>query len=440
MKKLIPILLAACLHTSAQQNFKLSLNEAFDYAQSNQPAFQNYKADRQIAAAKKLESASKYLPKLNGSVDLRDNLKLGKVVLKFPNPITNIEEEKTIQQGTNYSANAGIDLNVPLLDMGSVMDIKYSKRQQQLADLQYQQALIDLKVNVTKAYYSALLNEERVTKAEKSVARFQKAYDDTKVKYDNQSALKTDVNRAYLNLSNAKFQFKVVKDSTRTSKAALAQLIGLAPGSALELSDKLPVEVKPEVLPEYTDYKYAELNRIEIKAEMTQQNLNKIQLQKINWQYMPSINGYGFIGGQGLDNEYVFKKENWFWTSYIGVRVNVPLFDGLQKLSLANQQKWVIRKNENNLSTLRNSINYQLQIASVNYSNAASNLQLIKENVALAEEVVKDVNVRYANSMATYQDVLDAENTLKETEFNYMQQLYIYLLAEVEWKKANGKF
>lgn len=433
------VLFAASLSVSAQQNFKMSLTEAIDYAQSNQPAFQNYKADRQIAASKKMESASKYVPKLNGSFDLRDNLKLGKVVLKFPNPITNVEEEKTIQQGTKYSANAGVDLNVPLLDMGAAMDIKYSKTQQQLSDLQYQQGLIDLKVNVTKAYYMALLNTERVAKAEKSVTRFQKAYDDTRVKFENQNALKTDMNRAFLNLSNAKFQLTVVQDSIKTSKNALAQLIGLPVDAALELSDKLPDEIKMEILPEYPDYKSAELNRVELRAEMTQQKLNKVQLQKINWQYLPSISGYGFIGGQGLDNEQVFKKENWFWTSYIGVRVNVPIFDGLQKLSLANQQKWVIKKNENNLSSIKNNINYQLQTAAINYSNAAANLALIKENVKLAEEVVKDVNVRYANSLSTYQEVLDSENTLKETEFNYLQQLYIFLLAEIEWKKANGK-
>jgi outer membrane protein TolC len=117
----------------------------------------------------------------------------------------------------------------------------------------------------------------------------------------------------------------------------------------------------------------------------------------------------------------------------------VPIFDGLQKVSLANQQKLLISKNENNLRTIRNTVNYQLQSTLVNYANAASSLQLIKDNVTLAEEVVKDVNVRYANAVATYQDVLDAENTLKETEFNYLQSLYVFLLAELDWKKANGK-
>lgn len=422
----------------AQQSFKMSLSEAIDYAVKNQPSFQNYRLDQQIVSAKKLESTSKYLPKLNGNYDMRDNLKLGQIVLKFPNPVTNLEEERTIQQGTKYTATAGVDLVQPLLDMGAVTDIQYSKEQQKLSALQVQLATIDLKLNVSRCYYSVLLNQERVAKAAKSVERFQKAYDDTKVKYDNQSALKTELNRAYLNLSNAKFQLKVSQDSVKTSAVALGQLIGLPVDSRIELTDVLPVEVKTETLPEYPDFKHVEANRVELKAETMQESLNKMQLKKINMQYVPTLNGYGYIGGQGLDNKNVFRNESWYWNSYIGVRLNIPIFDGLQKVALANQQKLVIRKNENNVTALRNSINYQLQTASVNYANAASSLDLIKGNVSLAEEVVKDVTVRYQNSLATYQEVLDAENTLKETEFNYLQSLYVFLMAELEWKRANG--
>ncbi|HLP22413.1 MAG TPA: TolC family protein [Chitinophagales bacterium] len=441
MKKnlLFNVLLLLTLFAQAQQPIKLSLNEAIDYAIKNQPAFQNYKVDQQIASAKQLESTSKYLPKLSGNVDFRDNLKLGQIALKFPNPITGIEEQRTIQQGTQYSATAGVDLTVPVLDMASVTDMKYTKQQKALTALQVEQATVDLKLNVSRAYYLALLNTERVKKAEKSVERFQKAYDDTKVRYDNQNAVKSDLNRAYLNLSNAKYQLKISQDSIKTSKLTLGQILGLPLDAQVELTDVLPVDTKAEALPEYPDIKSAELSRVELRAENMNQTLSTLQLKKINMQYVPSLNGYGYIGGQGLDNTNLFSKDKWFWSSYIGLRLAIPIFDGLQKVSLANQQKLVIQKSVNNISTIRNNINYQLQSSLINYANASTNLQLIKDNVTLAEDVVKDVNVRYANGVATYQEVVDAETTLKETEFNYLQSLYVFLVSELEWKKANGK-
>ncbi|MBK8657812.1 MAG: TolC family protein [Bacteroidetes bacterium] len=440
MKKIFTCLFF-CWHivVSAQQSISLSLDQAIAFAAANQPQFQNYKIDQQISDAKKLESVTKYLPKLNGTVDFRDNLKLGEIALKFPNPITGLDENRRIQQGTTYSGTAGVDLTQPLLDMNAVSDIKIAKAQRGLTNAQLDQAMIDLKVNVTRSYYLVLLNQERVAKAEKSVERFDKAYKDTKVKFDNQNALKTDLNRAYLNWSNSKYQLKVTQDSIKSSIAAFAQLIGLPTDATVELSDKLPSEIKQPQLPEYPDLKGAELSRVELRAEVQQMQVNKLQLNKINYQYIPSLNGYGYIGGQGLDNTSLASKDKWFWTSYIGMRLQVPIFDGLQKMALARQQKYVLQKNENNIKTIRNSIHYQLQTTAINYANAAKNLELIQENVKLAEEVVKDVNVRYQNSVAGYQEVLDAESTLKETEFNYLQSLYTFLLAELEWKKANGK-
>ena len=417
----------------------MTLDEAINYAIKNQPAFQNYVVEQQISAAKRLQSVSAYIPKLTGSANLQNNLKLPSVALKFPNPITGVNEDLKIQQGTTYQSAASIDLTVPLVDPTAIGDLKYTRQQRNLSDLQLQQAVIDLKVNVSKAYYLVLLNGERVKKIQQTLERDQKAYDDTKVKYDNQSALKSDMNRAYLNLQNTKYQMKLSQDSVKTSTSNLAQLVGLPIGSTLTLTDVLPMQVKEESIPEYPDFKTAEQNRIEIRTEQMQETMNKLLVRKTNFGYIPTLSGYGSLGGLGLDNSNLFQKSSWYWNDYIGLRLSVPIFDGLQKMAIAQQQKLAIKKNENNINNLKETVNYQLQTSSVNYINGYENLRLIQENVKLAEDVVKEVNTRYQNSMATYQEVLDAENTLKDTNFNYLQALYAFLLADLDWKKANGK-
>jgi outer membrane protein len=423
----------------AQQGQTLSLEQAVEYAMQHQPSFQNYKVDQQIAGAKSLEATSKYLPKVSGSADLRDNLKLGQIVVELPNPLTGEKISQQIQQGTKYSMNAGVDLTQPLLDVSAISDMKAAKTQGQLSAIQLQQAVVDLKVNVARAYYLVLLNQERLGKAEKSVQRFQKASEDAKVKFDNQNALKSEVNRSLLNLSNAKYSLQVAQDSVKTAMASLAFLIGLPADASLTLSDQLPREVKEVALPEYPDFTAAEQLRNELKAETMQQLLARQQLNKINNQYIPTLNGYAFIGGTGLDNKNIFTENKWFWTSYIGLRLNVPIFDGLQKMALGKQQKLQVTKSDNNLAQIRNNIRYQLVQSAVNYANSAKNLQLIKSNVTLAEEIVQEATVRYQNGMATFQEVLDAETTLKDTEFNYLQAMYAFLLSELDWKKANGK-
>lgn len=439
-KFLYSIILFLAVQASFGQNtFNLSLDDAINYAIKSQPAFQNYLIEQKISSAKTLQSVSGYLPQIAGTFNLQENLSLPVVALKFPNPITGQDENLKIQQGSKYYGVGNITVNVPLADATVIGDIKYSKQHEKLSDLQVQQAIIDLKVNVSRIYYLVLLNQERFKKNRKTLARDQKTYDDTKVKYDNQNALKTDVNRAYLNLQNTKYQTKVYEDSVKTSKSNLAQLIGLPLDSKLELSGVLPGQVKEETLPEYPDYKAAEQTRIELKTESMQESLNRLQLKKVNYGYAPALSGYISTGGLGLDNNNLFQKSSWVKDNYIGLQLTVPIFDGLQKVALMQQQKLAMQKNENNLNNLRQTINYQLQTTAVSYANAYENLQLIKENVKLAEDIMNDVNTRYQNSMAIYQEVLDAENTLKDTEFTYLQAVYTYLLAELDWKKANGK-
>jgi len=433
-------MIVVALSNQAQQPQALSLEQAVEYAMQHQPSFQNYRIDQQIASAKNLEATSKYLPKVNGSADLRDNLKLGQIVVELPNPLTGEKISQQIQQGTKYSMNAGVDLTQPLLDVSAITDMKVAKTQNQLSNIQLQQAIVELRANVARAYYLVLLNQERLGKAEKSVQRFQKASEDAKVKFDNQNALKSEVNRSLLNLSNAKYSLQVAQDSVKTAMANLAYLIGLPADARLALTDQLPREVKDVALPEYPDFAAAEQLRHELKAETMQQLLARQQLAKINTQYAPTLNGYAFIGGTGLDNKNIFAENKWFWTSYVGLRLNLPIFDGLQKMALAKQQKLQVNKSDNNLAQIRNNIRFQLVQSAVNYANSSKNLQLIKANVNLAEEIVQEATVRYQNGMATFQEVLDAEGTLKDTEFNYLQAMYAFLLSELEWKKANGKW
>lgn len=417
----------------------MSLDEAINYAIKNQPSFQNYLVEQQISAAKKLQSISGFLPKITGSFALQQNLNLPIVALKFPNPLTGAEENLKIQQGTKYQGNGSVDFTVPLVDGNAIGDLKFTQKQQRLTDLQLQQAIIDLKVNVSRAYFLVLLNSERVNKTRKTLERDQKAYDDTKVKFDNQNALKTDVSRAYLNLQNTRYQMKIAEDSVKTTSANLAQLIGLPLDSKLALTDQLPGQAKEEALPEYPDYKSAEQSRIELKTETMQQNLNRLQMRKINFGYIPTLSGYASVGGLGLDNNNIFRKNIWVEDNYIGLKLSVPIFDGLLKFAEMQQQKLAMQKNENNINNIKQTINYQLQSSSVNYANAFENLKLIQQNVKLAEDIVADVNVRYQNALATYQEVVDAENTLKDTEFTYLQAMYTYLVAELDWKKAYGK-
>jgi len=434
---LLALLLVLVFVSHAQQSF--TLQQSVDYALQNAPSFQNYKIDRQIANARNFESITKYLPKVTGAAEYRNNLNLA--INQIPAELFGGQpgEFREIRFGVKYNSTAGLDFNQSILDAAAIGDILYTKQGKILSEYQIQQATIELKVNVIKAYYTAQLNTQKLEKAAKAVERNKKVHDDTKVKLDNQNATKTDLNRAYLNWQQSLYQAQLANDALRQSKLLLMQNIGMPFSENLEVAEKLPLNFNTDTVVQLAEAQTIFASRIEYKSEQQQTLLNKWQLRKTNLQYAPNVSFFGYVGGQGFSNNANVFKEKWNQVSYIGLRLNMPIFDGLQKAALAQQQKLNLKKNENNLRNIEQVVNYQLQSSALSFANAARNVKVQQQNIALAEEILRDVKVRYENAFATYQEVIDAENILKDAEVLYFTALYDYLVAEVDWKKANGK-
>ncbi len=430
-------LLLAFTFANAQQTF--TLQQSIDYALQNAPSFQNYKIDRQIASARNFESITKYLPKVNGVAEYRNNLNLA--VNQIPAEFFGGQpgDFREIRFGVKHNATAGLDFNQSILDAAAIGDILYTKQGKVLSEYQIQQATIELKVNVTKAYYTTQLNTQKLEKATKAVERNKKVHDDTKVKLQNQNATKTDVNRAYLSWQQSLYQAQLANDALRQSKLLLMQTIGMAFNENLEIAESLPLNFNADTVVQLAEAHTIFASRIEYKAEQQQTLLNKWLLRKTNLQYAPNVSFFGYIGGQGFSNNSNVFTEKWNQVSYIGVRLNMPIFDGLQKATIAQQQKLNLKKNQNNLRNIEQTVNYQLQSTALSFANAARNVKVQQQNIALAEEILHDVKVRYQNAFAIYQEVIDAENMLKDAEVLYFTALFDYLVAEVDWKKANGK-
>jgi outer membrane protein TolC len=56
----------------------------------------------------------------------------------------------------------------------------------------------------------------------------------------------------------------------------------------------------------------------------------------------------------------------------------------------------------------------------------------------LAEEVYSVSKTKYEQGLATINDVIDAETSLKESQINYYDAMYQYHIAKIDYQKATG--
>lgn len=446
MKRLYTLIFLTILSleaTFAQQTQRMSVAEAVDFALKNAPAFQNYLLDEQVARRKTSEARTGYYPRLTGTVDARDYIKQQTIVLPafIRDPSAPADQVFAIPQGTKYNVTAAAELTQPLLDASIGRDVAYARVSEEAAAVTTASNRIYLRVNVAKAYYTALLNEEKLRQAEKTLVRNEKFYQDLQAKYTNQQALKTDVQQAYLNVSNAQLDQHKAEDAYWISLLDLKNQIGMDETVALTLTDSLTnTAVDEAALMEDSAQSVVE-TRVDYRQQLLNRQLNQITLQKTQRQYLPTISLTGYVGSLGLTNEFsgLTEGENWYGVAYVGARISWDIFDGLQKSALVQQQRLAIVKNENTLRSLRNTIRYETQNTRAALKNALRAVQIQRENVRIAEEVVAARQVRFDQGLGLGQEVIDAEATLQDTQLNYLQAFYDLIAARLNYQKAHGK-
>jgi outer membrane protein TolC len=132
-------------------------------------------------------------------------------------------------------------------------------------------------------------------------------------------------------------------------------------------------------------------------------------------------------------------NEDWFTTTYIGLQINVPIFDGFAKDSRIKQAKLTLAKTQNSIADLKNQINMEVDSSRISISNALIALDEQKNNMQLAEQVYNQTKLKYEQGLGSNLEVTNADTELRAAQNNYFSALYDVIVARVNYLKAIGK-
>jgi outer membrane protein len=450
--------------SDSKSDSKLSLQAALKAAVENNTTYKNALLETGVSVEKANDVANKYLPRIGASLDVRANVQRPTIVIPFPDfsarPDANGELPQrltAIQQGTPFSTSVGVDVTQPIFDATLAPELAHARTQQAIAENNALKARIDLAVSVSQAYYAALLAQEKVRQAEAAARRTENFHNDVQAKFKNANALKTDVSRAYLNASNAAQNLRQAKDALRLALLNVSTLIGWnnvertpEEASSLVLTEPFAesssvhavteaemkaIEAASNQALKQTE-KQSELpERIELRTERLQREASAQLLQRAANQALPTLSAYGFLGTQSFRETFGFDGQ-WYAASYVGVKLNVPVLEWLTRAPQMQQQSLAMLKSEQTLAGLAQTIRYEIQNTSTTVLNTARNLNLQRENVGIAEELLQSVTARYKQGTAPQQEVIEAESTLRDTQTQYAQALHDFFVAKIQWERA----
>ena len=420
-----------------------SLQQAIEYSLKNSPNILNAELDKLNSVYKKNEILGLGLPQINGSIDIKDYLKIPTSLLPAQIFGGAAGSYLPVKFGTKYNATAGISASQLLFSADYLFGLKASEQFVGLYEINVKRTKAELVSQVSKAYYMVLVNTERLKIYDANISRLKKVTDDLTA-YNKQGLteiIDVETRQVQLNnLMNEKMKMEKLIDLTKT---ALKFQMGLKLSDDIELTDKL--EGNEEQNQELSLSALNVKSRPDLQVFQAQQVLLDLDVKRLKYGYLPTLAAYGSFQYNAqrtsfnllqFDNNDVNKK--WFPISLIGLTLNMNLFDGLQRHYKIQQAKIASQKGLNTLKNLEMASELEANSAVVGYNNALLSLKIQKKNMELAQHIL-DVNTKkFDQGVGNNFEVVNSEAALKEAQTNYFNAIYDMLVSKIDYQKATG--
>ncbi|MEP6596605.1 MAG: TolC family protein, partial [Ginsengibacter sp.] len=292
------------------------------------------------------------------------------------------------------------------------------------------------KVNIYKIYYQLVVGKKQIESIDANITRFEKLLNDSREIYKNGFAEKLDVDKVEVQLNNLTTEKIKAQNNIDAGISGLKFLMNMPQPDQLILTDTLSEdEIKQNILDE--NYNYSD--RKEYKQLSLLEKLNGYNVQRYRLSKIPTLTLSGNFSKNAQRQQFDFFKGSYFTSSFIGIRLNVPLFDGGAKNARIATAKLNLQKTQNNIEQIKQSIDNDVAQSRIRMKSALITLDDQKRNILLAENVYNSTKLKYEQGLGSNQEIYSAQTELKVAQNNYYSSLYDAINAKIDYLKAAGK-
>ncbi len=433
-------LMSWCYSSFAQNSF--TLEQAMEYAEKHH--LNRVLAEKDIEDAKlqiKETSAVGY-PQLNGEITFTHYLKLQPTT--FPETFLNPagDPSKIVKGpafGTKNNFSGSLNLTQLIFDYTYLIGLEAARKLKDLRNVQLEYTTQEIRKNVREAYigtYIVQIGEETI---QKNVESLEKILFETKALYKSGFVEQLDIDRLELSLANLAIESQKLKEQTKILMNVLKFQMGYPMGMELEIADDLK-ELEQEALQAGVSADPIDLSkRKEFQIFDSRLEINSINIRRLKAEQYPSLAGYGsynlaLVGNKLINSGQAF----WLPSSFVGLQVNVPIFDGFRNKRSIQRAQIAYDKIDLEMEAVKRGVILEISNAKVNYSNALQNLVSTKNNIGLAEKIYNTAKIKYKEGVGSSLEITQAEQSLYQSQSNYNRALYDLLVAKAQLDNAMG--
>ncbi|MFZ1305414.1 MAG: TolC family protein, partial [Ferruginibacter sp.] len=431
-----------------------------DYAKKNSLQVKNALLDILIQKQTNRDITSIALPQINGSMSITRNIDIPvQVIPNFIAPATyKVLVDEGVKNGSGqpisypaggfgnllfpfgnpWNANAGITLSQIVFDGQVFIALKARN-----GTMDYQRKIAELteeniRANVYKVYYQLVTGKIQIELLDANIGRLEKLKRDVQIMYDNGFTEKVDIDKLAVQLANLQTEKLKANNLIANGYNGLKMLMGMPVKDSLVLTDTLDDSKIKEGVLEASQYKYTDRKDFQILE--TANKLNGLNVRRYKLTQIPSFVLVGGYSKQAQRNEFdFFGKGDWFTSSYIGLQMKVPIFNGFAIKAKTQKARLEAQKTLNQTEALKINIDAEVENAKNNFIAAIASMDFQKKNMALAEKVYGQTKKKYEIGTGDATTINAAQLDLKTAQTNYISALSDAIIAKIDFLKATGK-
>lgn len=342
-----------------------------------------------------------------------------------------------IEIGTKFDWSNGFKASQVIYSQSYFTSLKLADRMIALDELTMQQKKEELVYQVSQVYFLCQTTRMQIAQLKTTMQNTDRLLEIARLQNENGMILKVDYSRVSVNKNNLQTLIDHLGELYNQQLGLLKYLIGINVHEDIELSDSLSFS-EENIRGNWTELN----NRTELKLLDQQMEMSSLNRKISRQSYLPELLGIGQFYYEGQRNRFDFLRggnDKFYKVGFVGLSLNIPLFDGFQKRFKMQQNDIELQQLQNIREDVSRNFAREYADALSQFKNNFSALIRQKENIQVAEETYSVSLQGYRQQVVSLSDLLLSESSLIEARLSYFNALLQVKNAELEVKKAKGE-
>ena len=327
-----------------------------------------------------------------------------------------------------------LSLVQPVFHRDRHMRLKQADKRLRQAQLQIDAAFQRLMVRLAERYFDVLAAQDNLSFARAETQSLAGQLEQAQQRFDVGLIAITDVQEAQAGFDLARAQEITADNAVQNAEERLREVTGDYHRALWPLGERLPLErPDPDNIEQWTETALAQNLDLSAALVATEIAADEVGVQRAG--HLPTVD---IEGGHGYNESGGLFGQNETESSDIGVRLNIPLYEGG---AVASRTRQAVHEHAGALDRLertRRAVYRQAREAYLGVVTQIGAVQALKQAVVSSATALESTRAGFEVGTRTTVDVVTAERGLSQARRDYARARYDYVLNLLRLKEAAG--